>query len=139
MTDTPRSQGNGILVEVSPGELIDKISILEIKSERIDDPTKLENVRYQLDLLVATRDRALAENDAREKLERDLKAINEELWVIEDDIRDREAAKDFGPTFIELARSVYKTNDRRAAVKKALDELYGSAVTEEKSYKDYGA
>ena len=96
-------------------------------------------MRYQLDLLSKTRDAALAPSDRLSELERELKTINEALWVIEDDIRDCEAAQDFGPTLIELARSVYKTNDRRAAVKKALDELFGSALTEEKSYKDYGA
>lgn len=139
MTTPPANSSNGVQVEVSPGELIDKISILQIKSERISDPDKLANVRYQLDLLSATRDRALAASDRLTTLEQDLKTINEALWVIEDDIRDCEAAQDFGPKFIELARAVYKTNDRRAAVKKALDELFGSAVTEEKSYKDYGA
>ena len=139
MTASTQGSSNGVLVEVSPGELIDKISILQIKSERIADPEKLVNVRYQLDLLSKTRDEALAASDRLTELEQELKTINEALWVIEDDIRDCEAAQDFGPKFIELARAVYKTNDRRAAVKKALDELFGSAVTEEKSYKDYGA
>ena len=127
----------GIEVEVSPGELIDKISILEIKAARIQDPAKLENVRFALSLLRATRRDALAESEALSRLEAELKATNEALWEIEDDIRACEAAQDFGPRFIELARSVYKRNDRRAATKKAIDELFGSALTEEKSYEDY--
>ena len=127
----------GIEVEVSPGELIDKISILEIKAARIQDPAKLENVRFALSLLRATRRDALAESEALSRLEAELKATNEALWEIEDDIRACEAAKDFGPRFIELARSVYKQNDRRAATKKAIDELFGSTLTEEKSYEDY--
>ena len=126
-----------IEVEVSPGELIDKISILEIKAEQIEDPEKLKNVVYALALLRRTRDDALVESDALAGLEKELKAINQALWTIEDDIRACEAAQDFGPRFIELARAVYKTNDRRAATKKKIDRLFGSALTEEKSY--YGS
>lgn len=138
----PRAEASGgqaesIEVAVSPGELIDKISILEIKAARIQDPGKLENVRYALALLQDTRRQALAESAALARLEADLKEVNEALWEIEDDIRACEAAKDFGPRFIELARSVYRQNDRRAATKKEIDRLFGSALTEEKSYESY--
>jgi hypothetical protein len=128
-----------ITVPVSFGEVLDKITILEIKSERISDPAKLVNVRKELEDLgkvwdAAIKDPALIADDRQA-----LKAINEELWVIEDDIRDCEAAQDFGPRFIELARAVYFTNDRRAAVKKKINLALGSAYVEEKSYQDYTA
>ena len=126
-----------IEVAVSPGELIDKISILQIKSERIADSEKLKNVMHAFKILQDARHASLAQSNELSRLESELKAINEALWDIEDEIRACEAAKDFGPRFIELARSVYKTNDRRAATKKKIDELFGSALTEEKSYQDY--
>ena len=126
-----------VTAEVSPGELIDKITILEIKAERIADAGKLPAVRYALDRLAATRDQALPAGVERDRLTAELKRVNEALWEIEDAIRDCERAQDFGPRFVELARSVYRTNDRRAELKRALDELYGSAMTEVKSYKPY--
>ena len=126
-----------IRVEISPGELIDRLSILEIKAERIADPGKRENVVYALDLLRASRAESLPESAELSRLTAALKQVNEALWEIEDDIRDCEAVQDFGPRFIELARAVYRTNDRRAATKKAIDELFGSQLTEEKSYADY--
>jgi len=126
-----------LLAEISPGELIDKITILEIKAERIADAGKLANVRYALERLRATQRRELAPKAELAGLTAELKRANEALWEIEDHIRDCERAGDFGPRFIELARSVYRTNDRRAATKKAIDQLYGSAMTEEKSYKAY--
>ena len=137
MNDMQNTARDGVTIAVPPGELIDKISILEIKSERIGDPTKLANVRHQLALLEESRDQALPASDRLSGLARDLKAVNATLWDIEDDIRACEAAKDFGERFVELARSVYRTNDRRAALKKEIDELFGSAVTDEKSYEDY--
>lgn len=126
-----------VTAEVSPGELIDKITILEIKAERIADPAKLPAVRYALERLSETRDAALPSGDERDRLTAALKAVNEALWEIEDEIRDCERAQDFGPRFVALARSVYRTNDRRADLKRALDELYGSAMTEVKSYQPY--
>lgn len=126
-----------VVAEVSPGELIDKITILEIKAARIADPAKLPAVRYALGRLAATRDAALPAGRELDRLTGELKAVNEALWEIEDAIRDCERAADFGPRFIELARSVYRTNDRRAALKRDLDELFGSAMTEVKSYKPY--
>jgi hypothetical protein len=126
-----------LLAEISPGELIDKITILEIKVERITDAGKLANVRYALERLRATQRRELADKAELAELTRALKRANEALWEIEDHIRDCERVGDFGARFIELARSVYRTNDRRAATKKAIDQLYGSAMTEEKSYQAY--
>jgi hypothetical protein len=126
-----------LLAEISPGELVDKITILEIKQARIADAAKLANVRYALEKLLATQAAALPAKPALVKLTAELKQANETLWEIEDAIRDCERDGDFGPRFIELARSVYRTNDRRAATKKAIDQLYGSAMTEEKSYQAY--
>lgn len=109
-----------IKVPVSFGEVLDKITILEIKSERIKDEEKVRNVRLELEELSKTWDEAVADKaDDIADLRKQLKAVNEELWVIEDDIRDQEAEQDFGPPrFIELARAVYVTNDKRAAIKK---------------------
>ncbi|AHI29270.1 MULTISPECIES: DUF6165 family protein [Marinobacter] len=128
-----------IKVPVSFGEVLDKITILEIKSERIKDEAKLKNVRLELDELSATWDEAVTDQSAIADLRKQLKAVNEELWVIEDDIRDQEAAQDFGDRFIELARAVYVTNDKRAAIKKDVNLALGSRFVEEKSYQDYTA
>jgi len=124
-------------VPVSPGEVLDKITILEIKSERITDPDKLANVRTELALLRKTWAERIEEDDTVRDLHDQLKEINETLWDIEDDIRDKERAKEFDERFIELARSVYVTNDRRSEVKKKLNLHLGSQIIEEKSYQDY--
>lgn len=126
-----------ITIEVSPGELIDKITILEIKEERIAEPARLANIRYELGLLRAVRAEHLADSAALARLEGELKSVNETLWQVEDDIRDCEAAGDFGPRFIELARAVYRTNDRRAVLKREIGALFGARLVEEKSYRDY--
>ena len=130
-----------IQVPVSWGELIDKIAILEIKSERIADAAKLANVRTELAALAEMRDANLPSDQkvlaTLAALTADIKTVNEALWVIEDDIRDCERDKDFGPRFVELARAVYKTNDRRAALKRDINMLLGSALVEEKSYQSY--
>jgi len=126
-------------VPVSFGEVLDKITILEIKSERIADPEKVKNVRLELDELSANWNQVVQDQTAISNLRSQLKAVNEELWVIEDDIRDQEAAQDFGQTFIELARAVYVTNDKRAAIKKEVNLALGSRFVEEKSYQDYTA
>jgi len=131
-TDTPT-----IAIEISPGELIDKITILEIKFERIADAAKLANVRYELGLLSAARAGLLVDSAELDRLERELKSVNEKLWEIEDDIRACEAAGDFGPNFVTLARAVYRTNDRRAALKREIGALFGSKLVEEKSYREY--
>lgn len=126
-----------IHVPVSPGEVLDKITILEIKSERIADPDKVANVRVELALLQETWKQSIAEDETIRSLHAELKSINEELWEIEDDIRDKERAKEFDQKFIELARAVYFTNDRRSEVKKKLNLHLGSQIIEEKSYQDY--
>jgi hypothetical protein len=126
-----------ILVPISPGELLDKITILRIKAARMTDAAKVANVRLELALLEQTwRDSvgACAEVAADEKA---LQAVNERLWVIEDDIRDKEAAASFDARFIELARAVYVENDERAAIKKRINVKLGSRILEEKSYKQY--
>lgn len=128
-----------IKVPVSFGEVLDKITILEIKSERIADAEKVKNVRLELDELSATWNEAVQDQAAIADLRRQLKEVNEALWEIEDDIRDQEAAQDFGVKFIELARAVYVTNDKRAAIKKDVNLALGSRFVEEKSYQDYTA
>ncbi|RAU23863.1 hypothetical protein CU669_01945 [Paramagnetospirillum kuznetsovii] len=126
-----------VLVPVSWGEIIDKITILEIKAERLADAAKLANVNKELGELVAVREREFPAHAGLAALSAELKAINEKLWVIEDDIRDCERAKDFGAKFVELARAVYFTNDERAAAKRKVNDLLGSALVEEKSYAPY--
>ena len=126
-----------IQVPISPGELIDKITILQIKSERMSDPAKVANVRVELGLLESTwRESAHGKADIAAEWAA-LKKINEKLWVVEDDIRDKERAKEFDAKFIELARAVYVINDERAAVKRQINTKLGSRIVEEKSYKDY--
>ncbi len=128
----PQTFEGTVKVEISAGELIDKLTILQIKAERISDPGKLANVRTALQHLSDTRDKALSPSGELTRLEERLKAFNESLWDIEDEIRNCEAAQDFGPRFIELARSVYQTNDRRARLQKQIDEILGSAIKDEK-------
>jgi hypothetical protein len=128
-----------ILVPVSFGELLDKISILQIKSERISDPAKLRNVRNELSALEQTWMAHPAAGGNIVQLRAELKAVNERLWVIEDDIRLQEKAQAFDATFIQLARSVYFQNDMRARIKRDINLALGSAYVEEKSYQDYGA
>ncbi|MBC8267119.1 MAG: hypothetical protein H8E36_00025, partial [Rhodospirillaceae bacterium] len=112
-----------ISVEISPGELIDKITILEIKLERIEDEAKLANVRIEYDTLTKARDGAISPSEDLSALAQKLKAVNEALWEIEDDIRDQERARDFGDTFVALARAVYVTNDERMAVKREINDF----------------
>lgn len=127
----------GIMVPLAPGELYDKISILEIKDRKIEDEAKLRNVRLELEALRARRDEAITHDQVLEDLFGQLKGVNQKLWDIEDDIRDCERNGDFGETFIELARAVYFTNDRRAAIKKEINLHLGSKLVEEKSYAAY--
>jgi hypothetical protein len=122
---------------LAPGELIDKITILEIKMERIRDTTKLANVRVELAELAAVHERCLPSSAELAGLTSALKAVNEELWQVEDELRECERAGDFGPRFIQLARSVYQNNDRRAALKRQINEQLGSRLIEEKSYAAY--
>ncbi len=129
-----------IVVAISPGELLDKITILRIKAARIGDADKLANVRRELELLegiwAESGAAALPELRADEAA---LESVNAALWDIEDSIRDEEAAQRFGARFVELARAVYITNDERAAIKKRINLLLGSSLIEEKSYRDYAA
>lgn len=129
-----------MLTPVSIGEVADKITILRIKSERIKDPAKLVNIHAELDALNAVFHKHFPELSGEVTAAiAELQTINEKLWVIEDDIRDCERAKDFGSKFVELARAVYFTNDERARVKKVINLALGSAYVEEKSYADYTA
>ena len=127
-----------ISVPVSFGELLDKIAILQIKSERMTDVAKLANVRNELEALERTWAAHPASAQDISDMRAELKEVNERLWVIEDDIRLKEKAQAFDADFIALARSVYFQNDIRARVKKDINQALGSAYVEEKSYQDYG-
>ena len=128
---------NEIKVPVSPGELLDKITILRIKSRRMSDPNKLRNVRLELDALQGTwTGSAYAGVDVDADVDA-LMTVNERLWVIEDDIRDKERAQTFDAEFIRLARAVYVENDERAAIKRRINLKLGSTIVEEKSYQAY--
>jgi len=126
-----------LLVPISPGELIDKITILEIKSQRMTDAVKLHNVRTELSLLSDTwRASPFSATDISAEWA-GLRDVNAKLWDIEDRIRDKERDGRFDAEFVELARAVYFTNDERAAIKKQINTRLGSALVEEKSYADY--
>lgn len=126
------------LVPVSIGEVVDKITILRIKSEEIKDPAKLDNIRHELAALEkAYLDYVGKIPDEVAELTAELHKVNKQLWVIEDDIRDCERDKIFESEFIRLARAVYVTNDERARLKKEINIALGSKFVEEKSYKDY--
>jgi hypothetical protein len=128
---------NEIRVPVSPGELLDKITILRIKARRMADPNKLANVRRELEALEQTwRSSPYASVDIEDEVSA-LLEVNERLWTIEDDIRDKERAGAFDSDFIRLARAVYIENDERAAIKKRLNLKLGSTLVEEKSYAEY--
>ena len=133
------AQMSELLVPVSPGELIDKITILEIKSQRMTDAAKLHNVRTELSLLTETwKASAYSATDISAEWA-GLRNVNGQLWDIEDRIRDKEREDRFDAEFIELARAVYVTNDERAAIKKRINMRLGSLLVEEKSYADYKA
>jgi Family of unknown function (DUF6165) len=122
---------------VAIGELIDKITILEIKVERFTDATKMKNVAAELSMLRARRDQAVPQSPRLDALGAQLKAVNERIWELEDKIRDCERRADFGPDFVAVARSIYRTNDERAAVKRQINVALGSDLIEEKSYVPY--
>lgn len=127
-------------IEVSNGEIIDKYTILEIKLSKIKEEKKLTNVKNEYDTLTPDVETIYANSSDKnhlKKLHNDLLEINKKLWKIEDDIRECERTKDFGKTFIDLARAVYYTNDDRSDVKKAINVFTGSDLIEEKSYEDY--
>ena len=126
-----------ILTPISPGELLDKLTILTIKLENISDATKRANVKVEHELLSKVADAGIPKSDEITALNAALLSVNKELWDIEDDIRDCERAGDFGDEFIRLARAVYVTNDKRADLKKQINLALGSEIVEEKSYADY--
>jgi len=126
-----------ILAPISAGELVDKITILRVKAERIGDPAKEANVRKELALLEATAREALPASAEIDRLTAELTEVNAALWDIEDGKRACERRQDFGPEFVQLARRVYIDNDRRAAIKRAINAAAGSEIVEEKSYKPY--
>ena len=126
-----------IRVEIAPGELIDKITILEIKAERITDTGKRDTVLVELKTLADARTAAIPPDGEIDRLVAELKVVNEALWEIEDDIRNCDRDGEFGPRFVELARAVYRTNDRRAELKRAINLHLGARLVEEKSYKPY--
>jgi hypothetical protein len=128
---------SAITVEVAAGELLDKITILEIKEAKFTDATKLANVRAELATLRAARDANLPATPEIERAVDGLREVNRHLWEIEDEIRAHERQQDFGARFVELARAVYKTNDRRAELKREINDLTGSRLKEEKSYAAY--
>jgi Family of unknown function (DUF6165) len=126
-----------ILVEIAAGELIDKITILEIKLQNITDRDKLAHVRHEYDVLMDVYRTTIVETEKLRGLVVKLKEINAAIWQIEDDIRSRERVGDFGEAFVALARSAYRTNDIRAAAKREINKLLNSRINEEKSYAEY--
>lgn len=126
-----------VRVDISIGEFFDKLTILEIKRSRIDDPAKLQNVERELSALhQLLEDLPFSVEDVSDEA-KELKELNEKLWLIEDKIRAKESQKDFDSEFVDLARAVYQTNDRRFEVKQAINKKLGSDFVEEKSYKPY--
>ncbi len=129
-------QRNTIAIEISYGELIDKLTILEIKAERIKTRSKLRNIQTELSILTSIYNNISATEEI-ESLKEELKQVNEQLWEIEDDIRLKEQNKEFDDEFIKLARLVYITNDLRGEIKKRINECLGSYLMEEKEYTQY--
>lgn len=128
-----------IQIEISVGELLDKITILQIKSERITDGEKLNNVKKELQVLQGQWELSVYIKINLDSSVDALKKVNEKLWDIEDQIRDKESQKQFDEKFIELARAVYFTNDERAKIKRNINKITGSDLVEEKSYSDYSS
>ena len=126
-----------IMAEIQIGELIDKITILQIKAEKIKDPAKLKNINTELETLLATCQQGIPQSQKLNDLWCNLLSVNKDLWKIEDDIRDKERAQEFDEEFVRLARAVYYTNDERCRIKRLINELSGSRLMEEKSYRDY--
>lgn len=133
MADNPKT----ITIEISPAEVIDRLTILRIKLERMTGEAKLANIRSELEGLEQARRKDIPDTPEIATLDRDLEAINARLWDLEDDIRGCERRGDFGPRFIELARAVYRINDERARIKREINQLLGATIVEEKSYTPY--
>lgn len=132
--EKPQAPRRSITAPIAVGELIDKISILEIKAERIANPAKLGNVNAELRLLNEIKSAAGLDTPDIKALAEELKKVNATLWDVEDEIRELEVRQDFGDRFVALARSVYLTNDRRSRIKQSINLEYGSEIVEEKSY-----
>ena len=126
-----------IEMPIAIGELIDKITILEIKVQRFTDPAKTKNAQTELGILCNRRDQVVPKSPTLDGLSARLKAVNERLWDLEDRIRDCERHSNFGPDFVSVARSIYRTNDERAALKREINLALGSDLIEEKSYSSY--
>lgn len=126
-----------IKIDAVPGELIDKITILEIKAARIDDVEKRANVTDELATLTNAREFAIETSDQIHELSKRLKTVNEKLWEIEDEFQLCERDGDFGPRFVDLARSVYRFNDGHSEIKREINTLLGACIVEEKSYSEY--
>lgn len=126
-----------ITIQASVGEVLDKISILVLKKENLEKPEAVENVSKELDALYSAISSLQMEESLSHPLFGALAEVNRKLWVVEDDLRELESKRTFNSDFIELARSVYRLNDRRAAIKRELNVIYGSALVEEKSYQPY--
>lgn len=132
-----KSDNSKVTAEISIGELIDKITILQIKAENITDPAKIKNIHTELTTLTATLNTLVPKSPELDELTAQLLDINKQLWDIEDNIRDKERNKCFDKEFIEIARYVYYTNDDRCRVKRSINDLTGSRLVEEKSYAAY--
>jgi hypothetical protein len=130
----PKKQFQTLTVPISLGELTDKITILEIKCARITDPDRLHNVEHEYRLLSDLWGSSVPDDQELSDLRAALQAINQTLWQVEDDLRDHERRGDFGPGFVDLARAVYRNNDRRAAIKREINQRFNSDLVEEKSY-----
>lgn len=128
---------DNLVIPISPGELIDKITILEIKRESILDKEKLSNINLEYKVLLETLENKIIASNEIDSLRIKLKTINKKLWDIEDQLRDLERSKTFNEDFIKLARSVYFTNDERSEIKKSINKLLNSEIVEEKSYSKY--
>ena len=128
---------DNLVIPISPGELIDKITILEIKRESILDKEKLSNINLEYKVLLETLENKIIASNEIDSLRIKLKTINKRLWDIEDQLRDLERSKTFNEDFIKLARSVYFTNDERSEIKKSINKLLNSEIVEEKSYSKY--
>ena len=128
---------SSVTVKISPGELIDKITILEIKMDKITDETKLKNIKLEWETLNKSRSTYLSQSAMLNELSAQLKAVNTKLWIIEDDIRNFERLRKFNEEFIDLARAVYINNDERSRVKRRINEFLKSELIEEKSYANY--
>jgi hypothetical protein len=133
----PKRISNEIYVPIGLGELIDKITILEIKAERVGDENKLGNINRELVLLRRTRQETTLSDTTLDCLTAELRSTNERLWNLEDTIRNCERTKDFGELFVATARQIYRTNDQRAALKRQINLHLGSTIVEEKSYAEY--